>query len=314
MLATDELVLKATTATTDLAALISQVWARQLERNLRKRAVFEQSAVVNTDLAVPKGADRVFIPILPDLAAAVSLTEGTPMAVDKLNTATSVELLPAEWGKTIEISRKALDRLAYDGMAATLDRLAYSMSLAIEGRFASLYNVVVPGTANTFLSYYPNGHASATLVTTDTFSGDALIDAVALLQEQDNFPFDDGYYRCYITPKQYSDMMKDTNVRQDLRFAAPKAILNGEVGALHGCRIVVTNYINTALEGATSNVTAYKAMLVAPRWAAVAYKRRPQVVVDPTLYDMGRIRRFGVTADFDIEPLHHLRAVAITTA
>ena len=55
-------------------------------------------------------------------------------------------------------------------------------------------------------------------------------------------------------------------------------------------------------------------MLTSPRWAAVAYKRRPEVIVDPTLYDMGRRRRFGVVADFDIEAIHAERAVCMTSA
>ncbi len=59
---------------------------------------------------------------------------------------------------------------------------------------------------------------------------------------------------------------------------------------------------------------ANQAMLVAPRWAAIAYKRKPEVVVDPTLYDFGRRRRFGVLVDYDVQILHPERGVVIATA
>ena len=317
-LATDELVRKAMTTTTTVNSLIPNIWAAQIERNLRKRAVFEQSAVVNTDLLAPGAGGTVYMPILPDLAAAGVLTEGTPMTINALNTASSVALTPVEYGNTISISRKALDRMKYDGIAATMDRLAYSMSLAIEGAFAALYNANVPGTSNHMTQIYPNGHSSANVVAGDTFSDALLLAGIAALQQSNNVPFPDGYFRCYISPTQYKDLLNDTNTRQDLRWAAPERILNGEVGALHGCRIIVTNYIpgasgNTAIVENTS-VNVSKAFLVAPRWAAIAYKRRPEAVVDPTLYDMGRERRFGIVADFDIELLHQERGVILSSA
>jgi hypothetical protein len=82
-------------------------------------------------------------------------------------------------------------------------------------------------------------------------------------------------------------------------------------GMLHGVEIYVTNYIAQATE---NGVSVNKALLLAPRWAAVAYKRRPEVVVDPTLYDMGRRRRFGVVADLDIELIHNERGVVLCSA
>jgi N4-gp56 family major capsid protein len=323
-LATDELVRKATTLTTQVQPLIPQIWAAQLEINLRRRAVFEQSAVINGDLLVPEAGDTVYIPILPDLAPAASLTEGTDMTPIALTTATSVALKPVEYGLTVEISRKALDRMKYDGMAATLDRSAYSMSLAIENRFGLLYNVVVPGTANIFGSVYANGKTSGTITSADTFNDQCILNGVAQLQQNNAMPFDDGYYRLFISPSQYVALLQDTNTRQDLRWAAPERLLNNEVGALHGCRVIVTNYVAGAVVGTNdpdtnaaiveNTVNVSKALLVSPRWAAIAYKRKPEVVVDPTLYDLGRRRRFGVTADFDIEPIHNERAVTITSA
>ncbi len=319
-LATDELVRKAYTGstTTTVNSLIPQIWAAQIERNLRKRAVFEQSAIVNTDLLAPDAGNTVYMPILPDLAASGALTEGTDITVAALSTASSVALTPVEYGSLIGITRKALDRMKYDGIAATMDRLAYAMSLAIEGAFAALYNANVPGTSNKMVQVYPNGHTSANVVAGDIFSDALLLSGIATLQQQNNVPFPDGYFRCYISPSQYKDLLNDANTRQDLRWAAPERLLNGEVGALHGCRIIVTNYIpgasgNTAIVENTS-IDVSKAFLVAPRWAAIAYKRRPEAVVDPTLYDLGRRRQFGIVADFDVELLHNERGVILSSA
>jgi N4-gp56 family major capsid protein len=317
VMATDELIRKATTTTTTVSSLIPKIWAAQLERNLRRRAVFEQSALVNTDLLAPDAGDTVYIPILPDLGAAVTLAEGTDMVPIALNTATSVALVPTEVGVTVEITRKALDRMKYDGMSAVLDRLAYAMSLKMEGDFAALYNAVVPGTANKMTVLYPNGHASGTIVAGDVFSDALMLSGIAYLQQQNNVPFEDGQWRLYISPTQFTALLNDANTRQDLRWAAPERLISGEVGELHGCRIFVTNYIpgatgNTAITENTISVS--KAILLAPRAFALAYKRKPEVIVDPTLYDMGRRRRFGVVADYDIELLHNERGVVLTSA
>jgi N4-gp56 family major capsid protein len=322
--ATDELIRKATTTTTNVQPLIPAIWAAQLEKNLRRLAVFEQSAVVNGDLLVPGAGDRVYIPILPDLIAAVAATEGTDMTVNALTTATSVTLTPTEYGTVIEITRKALDRMKYDGMAAIMDRVAYAMSLTIESAFANLYNANVPGTANPMASVYANGKTSSNITASDTFNDACILSSIVTLQQNNALPFEDGYYRLFISPSQYAALLQDTNTRQDLRWAAPSRLLNGEVGALHGCRVIVSNYVRGATVGTgdvaanaaitENSVHVQKAILASPRWSAIAYKRKPEVVVDPTLYDLGRRRRFGVTADFDVELVHNERAVAITSA
>lgn len=313
-LATDKLIVKATTTTTTLAATIPHIWSSQLERNLRKRAVLEQSLVVNADLTVPKAGDIIYIPILPDLGVADLLTEGTDMTIYSLNTASSVPLTPVEYGKVIEITRKALDRINYDGMAAIVDRLGYTMSQTIEGNIAALWNLPVPGTSNKINKFYSNTKATGTITPQDTFNDQMILQGVANLELANNIPYEDGYYRLYISPTQYLSLIQDTNTRQDLRWAAPDRLLSGEVGALHGCRIIVTNYVQTSSEGAGNAVTVYNAMMLAPRWGAIAYKRRPEIYVDPTLYDGGRRRRFGVTADFDAEVLHNDRAQVLASA
>jgi len=315
MLASDtllsNLIRKATTTTTTLNTMIPQVWAARIERNLRYRAVFEQSLLMNSDLMVPSAGNTVYIPLLPDLAAAVALTEGTDMTVLSLSTATSVAYTPSEWGLTVEVTRKALDRIKYDGMAEVIDRLSYGMTLAIEQTSAKLFNVAVPGTSNKMATLYPNGHTTANIVAADTFNDQMLLNGIAALETNNNVPFEDGYYRLYMSPTQYAAYLQDQNVRNDLRYAAPERLLNGEKGAIHGCRVIVTNFIQGTLEGSGGLVPVQNAMLLAPRWAAIAYKRKPEVVVDPTLYDMGRRRRFGVTADFDIELLHNERGVVL---
>jgi hypothetical protein len=248
------------------------------------------------------------------LGAAGQLTEGTDMTVAALSSATSVALQPVEYGVTIEVTRKALDRIKYDGAAAIMDRLAYSMSQALNLAFAGLYSASVPGTSNKMTKLYANSKATGTITTSDTFNDALILSGIQTLQQANNTPFPDNYWRLYINPAQWAALLQDTNTRQDLRWAAPDRLLTGEVGTLHGCRIIVTNYIQTSAEGAGAAVTVNNAMLLAPRWAVIAYKRKPEAVVDPTLYDMGRRRRFGIVADFDIELLHNERGVVLGSA
>ncbi len=330
-LATDALIKKATSVA-NLQALIPQILASLMELNLRRRAVLEQSLLVNTDLLVPGAGDKVYIPALPDIVAADALTEGTNQTPYAISNAASVSLTPAEFGKLVEVTRKALDRIKYDGMVALIDRLAYAMSIRIETNIAALYNQTANAglpnsqspfggaTLTTIPQLYPGGHTSANIVAGDVMSADMLSRAVAKLQQYDNVPFPDGNYWLFLSPDAFQSLIMDANIRQDLRYAAPERLLNGDQGVVYGVRLILSNYLpgatgNTAIgEGAGSAVNVVKNIMVAPRWAAIAYKRRPEVIVDPTLYDLGRRRRFGVLADFDIQLLHPERAVILTVA
>ena len=340
MLATDELIRKAYTTTTNLTQTIPAIWRRQLEKNLRYQAIFDASIVDNTDLLGSDG-DRVYIPILPDLGMADALTEGTDMTDIALNNSQVVPLVPTEYGKMVRITRKALDRISFDGIAEIVDRLSYAMALRLQTLIVVQWNkqvkdetgAAVGANNGYFVVQYPNGKTSTTITSSDTFSGDCILNAVAQLENNLNVPFEDGYYRLFISPNQYKALIDDQNIRQDLRWAAPERLISGEKGALHGCRIIVTPYVpqtahpldpsnsiysndlNVPQEGAAGSLTnVAKAFCMAPRAIARAWKRRAEVVVDPTLYDAGRYRRVGVTSDVDVKPLHSERMVVITTA
>lgn len=310
MLPIDELIAKADTMSTNLTAVIPQLWASVLEDNLRRKAVLQQSLVVNTDLVGQPG-DTVYLPTIPDFDdSGMDLTEDVDMVVNALSNATSVALKPAEKGKAIGITRYALDRMKYDGMAVIVDRLAYAMSLKIENTIAGLWNASVPGTANKLSALYPNGHTSANVAAGDTMSGDFLVDAVAQLKSQNVYPFSDGLFELFLSPLQAKAFLKDPKVRDDIHYSTPETMLRGELGIFHNCRIIETNSLKTATE---NTQTVYKALLVAPRWAAIAYKRMPEIVIDPTVYDFGRRRKLAIAADFDIELLHNDRGLVLST-
>ena len=328
-LPSDQLIKKAMTLQTNLQSLVPQIWAALMELNLRRRAVLEQSLLVNTDLTVPKSGNTVYIPALPDIVPAVPLTEGTAISPVTLSNAAAIQLVPFEYGQMVQITRKALDRIKYDGMAAIIDRLAYAMSIRIEQNIAALYNATANASLPTSQTVfgaagltqipllYPNGHNSTNVVNTDVMSASVLSTAVAKMQQFDNIPFPDGNYWLFTTPDAFQALIMDANIRQDLRYAAPERLLNGDQGVLQGVRVILSNYLPgaTGNAGLTENgVGVTKSLLVAPRWAAIAYKRRPEIIIDPTLYDLGRYRQFGVLADFDIQLLHPERALVITTA
>ena len=325
MLATDQLVQKAISQTSNVSALIPKIWAAQLEKNLRINAVLQQSIVENADLLAPNSGDTVYIPTLPDFGTtgggapttAGALTEGTDITDIAIDNGTTVAFVPTEYGLGVAVTRKMLDRIKYDGVAAIVDRLGYAMSRTIETQIAALWNSAVPGTANKMGVLYVGDQSGNNLATSTTitpanvFTDELILRGVMSLEQKNNVPFPDGFYQCFINPAQYKALMLDANVRQDLRFGAPSKLFKGEVGALHNCRIIVTNSIATDTE---NSISVNNALMVAPRWAAVAWKRRPQVVVDPTLYDYGRRRRFGVLADFDIELLHYDRGFVLKSA
>lgn len=306
-----EYVAKADTTTANLSAITPQLWAGMLEPNLRKRESFQQSILQNTDLVGTDG-DRVFLPTLPDFDDSnMDLTEDTDMTPIALSNATSVQLVPSERGKAVGITRKALDRMKYDGMAQIVDRLAYAMSQKLENTISLLYSGTVPGAGTSMVVQRPNGKIATTIATTDTLNDAAILNAKAALDSANCVPFADGSYRLYISPSQYVALIQDSNIRNDLRYASPQVLLRGEVGSLHGVRIIVSNYVKTSTENA---ITVTNAMMLSERWAVCAWKRLPEMVIDPTVYDFGRRRKIGITADFDIELLHAERGLVLRTA
>ena len=323
---TDAIIQKAIvpTAISDIGGsggpLVPYLWAARIEKNLRKNAVFQDSVYENLDLLVPGAGASVYIPLLPDLALAVAQTDGTDISSVKLNGASSVQMTPLEYAQAVEMTRGALDVAKYDLIAEIIDRLAYSMSLRIEGNIAACWNLVVPGTSSKFTNMYPNTKATGTITAGDVLTDKQILQGVAQLESVSNQPFDDGFWRLYITPGQWLQLMQDADTRNDLRWGQPEILkgggprVNGPRAYLHGCSIYVTNYIPTSTEGSGGLVNTAKALLLAPRSICLAWKRKPELVVDPTLYDFGRRRRFAITAGLDAEPLHFERAVVLTTA
>lgn len=313
MLQTDKLVQKAYTGTlqTTLQKLVPQIWAAELEKNLRIAKCLQESVINNTDLMVPGAGDTLYMPSLPDLPAMSDLTEGTDMAVTTLSTATSVPYTPTERGMLIGVTRKALDRIKYDGASEIIDRLGYAVTLKVEGMIAALWNATVPSVGGSLTQVYANGKTSANILATDVFNDDLILAGKQQMMVTNNVPYPDGMWRLYISPKQYRNLLNDANTRNDLRYAVPGQLIRGEVGVIHNTRIIVTNFVNSQTE---NTVNVFDALLMAPRWAAIAWKRQPEIFVDPTFYDGGRRRQFGVTADFDVQLLHNERAVVLKSA
>lgn len=315
-LPSDILIQKSTgnTTTTQLQKLIPQLWAAQIEVNLRAKACFQESIVMDDSLLAPGAGDTVYIPSLPDIGDASALTENTDMVDIVLSSATSVPLIPSEYGTSVGMTRKALDRIKYDGIAAVMDRMSYSMTKKIEHAIAALYSASVPVVGGSLQDLYAQTSATGTIASTNVFDDDLLARGVEQLEINNCEPYDDGFWRLYISPQQKKELFQDSNVRNDLRWGQPERIFKNELGVLHNCRIIVTNFVAQGAEGSGGTVVTYKSILMTPRWAAMAWKRRPELVLDPTVYDYGRRRRMGITADFDIELLHADRAVVLTSA
>lgn len=316
---TDDLIIKAQTQTSNWSSLIDKLWADRIERNLRKQAMLVQTLTEFNNLEVPGSGDILHIPTLPDLTSVPALTEGTPMSVQAMPNSGDIDLTPTEYGMMYAVTRKMMDRIKYDGMAEIFDRFAYAMSQTMENQVAALYSANVPGTSGSGFSngqiqkYYANGKTTSNITTSDVFNAALLLQGITQLKVNNAEDFG-GWFHLYINPSQWSALHQDTTIVNNLRYADPSALLNGQVASLYGAKIFVTNYIQISNEGSGSAVPVNNALLLSPRWAAIAYKRRPAAFVDPTLYDGGRIRQFGISADFQIALFHNERAVVLASA
>lgn len=298
--------------------LTPTLWSPQLERTLRRRSVLMPTLLENNDLLGVPG-DTIYIPTLPDTTGIFgSLTEGTDMTINHIDADSSVTLVPTEYGGALGFTRKVLDRLGYDGLASAMDQTAYDAAKYMNAQVAALYTGLETATSEVF----PGSSATsiATLTSTDTMDDQALLNAQLAFRKIDADSYDNGNYQLYLSPKQWNDFQGNSQIRSDIHYARPTYIVAGEnqgnsyVGTWHNIDIYCTNYILSSTTGTTGALPVYKALLLSPRWAVIGWKRKLSMVVDPTLYDMGRRRQFGITADYQIKLLHSDRAFVLETA
>lgn len=299
--------------------IVPTVWASQVEKPWRETAMFDQFAVPFGDLEGKPG-DELVVPLLPDTADLVAdLDENDDtVGVTQITADSSVTLTPKEVGGGIAFTRFLTDRMQYDLIADSISQLSYSNSRVFQAKFASLYTGLESASQKIYSSRSVtsiNGTSADDILMLET-----MLDIGEDLRVANAEPFADGRYKMFLNPHQYRKLSGDSKYQ---RYIENSSLVAGEMssslaikgaykGTFENIDIFVSNYIKGYTN--TNGVTVYKGLLLCPRWAAIAWKRRPALVIDPTLYDFGRKRQIAILSDYAIKLLNSERAWVVETA
>lgn len=191
-----------------------------------------------------------------------TLTESvTPTAATIDNTKYTVSIL--SYGKHLPYS----DLLVYTAIDPVIETFSKELGYHAAKKIDSLIRNNWTSNATTNLQYVGTGNTTDdNISSTETFTAQDVINAVALLKGQDAPELSDGGYAWVVHPYIAMDIMADTSAGgfQELnKYVAGLAEkpLKGEVGKVYGARVIETSNI-TSVDNA-SNVGVYRTFVLA---------------------------------------------------
>ncbi len=186
-------------------------------------------------------------------AQIVALSEGispTPIAFD----ASTVSTSPTQYGVTVTIS----DMLINDSVLNWLQGAAAAVGDALARSIDSTIQTAVMGGTNTL---YPGTVATrATLGAANTMTAALLNNAQTFLKAKAAPTFDTGYVSI-MHPNVVYDLRAETGTGSWLdanKYATPEKIFRGEIGMIHGVRVVESPWVQTF----ASTVTVYPTLVL----------------------------------------------------
>lgn len=238
---------------------------RQIYNSLQPELFFEQLCTV---IDVPGGnyTDRF---IMMDQIATSSVTaiasssEGTaPTAIAE--TATAGSSTPSQYGVTVEITDMVVLTTYFDIMTQVAQEVGRAVGRKIDA------NIQTVGIAGTNVLYGGGQTARANLTAADAIDATLILKGKQKMKANASPAFADGYYRAVISPNVAYDLKANTSVAQWIdvsKYAQPDKILNGEIGTIHGIRLLESANVQTI----SSTITVYPTVMAGQGALRVAY-------------------------------------------
>lgn len=163
------------------------------------------------------------------------LTEGVPPDAVGI-TLNQFEATVEQYGALVRLS----DLAELTAKHNIVERTIYMLGLqAAETYDQLIFNTLETGATSV---YRPNGvTADTSLLATDKPAYIDLVELSALQQDAGAKPMDGVFYTTVMAPQVHACLQTDPDFKAAAQFQAPDKIWRGEVGALAGHRIVVTN-------------------------------------------------------------------------
>ena len=240
----------AQTTSSALSAALQAKVQSQVLKNLRAQLVFADPQYSERG-TFDRGTDALLFVSFPDLAAATTpLTEGTVPTAQAL-TMSTVIVDTAQYGATVDVSDVAKYKSPVELAAIAAERVTYQAAQSIDQ--LSRDAIALGGT----VKYAGSNTVRSGLAATDVVSS-AELQKLRAQMFAAKIPFFAGsHYLLLIHPYVGYDLRNDTTAPGGFmdvnRYSNPAAIMSGEIGMMHGFRIVEVNNAPTF----SSTVTVY---------------------------------------------------------
>ena len=275
----------ATTMKADL--IVPDVYAPVAVKEAVAAAVMTQVAVTD-DTLVGQPGDTVTFPKFNRILPASDLSEGVPIVPQKLSTDDMTATIK-EVGTAVEVTDTAeltaLGNPSSRARAAISEALAEKIDMdlraAAESTAGGSSPIIIGGT---------DGFAS--------FDWDnAATSAIASFGDK----WDPSKIAAFVIhSRQHVGLLRDDNFKSSLTFGAGQVILRGQIGALGGVPVIVSDAA-TKTDGATDPDDIYNALVIRKGALGLLYKRRALVEQDRDIY--ARITGFAITAHYAVKRL-----------
>lgn len=259
------------TKATKLAQLINpQVMADMVDKKLVDLIKFSPLARIDMTLAGRPGT-TVTLPSYTYIGDAADVTEGEDITIGQL-TETSVEATIKSIGRGVQITDAAVLSGYGDPVSEAVDQLAMALAQKVD---ADVLNV---------LSAAPLTYSAAG----NQFTADDIADALIKFGEDI-----EGAKVLLVSPETYGALRKADDWCPASEIAA-QLVINGAVGQIHGCQVVLTNKLGAGKNNdGTTREDTKTAYIVKPGALAIYMKRGVQVESDRDILNKSTV----ITAD-----------------
>jgi N4-gp56 family major capsid protein len=263
-----------TTATTNFANTVTALVRRQIDQNLRNRAVYLMAGEPVMGRIIP-GTNLIRHVAYSDLSVTTNnnvVTPGTtPWTTEAVTpTPEALAIYYEEYGaaqavRSVEISDIALEESPHELMSVAAERVGINAALTTDLWSG---NVLHAGAASGRVLFSGVAASRAVLAATDVLAALDVRKAVTILKANNVPPFADGMYRAFIHPHISHDLQAQTAAGAWLdvaRYASPDSIIKGEIGRFAGVRFIETNVATLVeVDGGATTVDAYSTAFVGP--------------------------------------------------
>jgi len=236
------------------------VWSETAEAYIYEKSVFQAFGIINLEQLNRPG--RQYNLTLDTGASLGRLTEGvaTPISATSFNQVTVVFY---GYGDAKQITDEQM--VTGEAFVGATDRIYTNALGAWSENRDSVIVTELMTTSSTGI--YPNGKASGTIASTDTFNTVMIADVKSTMKTTQARQLQ----AIVVHPAQENSLFKLPNFVNAGQYGAGTIIQSGEIGSYLGTKILASNHITTATE---NGITVYKAIALGLKPFVFMPKRR----------------------------------------